>query len=133
MKRIEPNPRAQPQTHASGILTGDDLFIAGQVGFDPKTGEILQGMSAQSKASLENLVSVVEAAGGCARDVAKLTIFVSDMEALSGSVADLQKAIFAAFGTDYLPAISLIGVTALLSPEFLIEIEGHAKIGGSSK
>lgn len=132
LKRIEPNPNAQPQTHANAILSGDDLFIAGQVGIDRKTGATVDGIASQAKVALENIEAIVTTAGGGIGDVAKLTIFVADMEAFAAHAAELQGAIFSTFPDGYLPAISLIGVTALLSPEYLIEIEGHAKIGGSS-
>ncbi len=131
MKRIEPNPSAQPQTHANAILAGEDLFIAGQVGIDRETGVTVSGIAAQAKVALENIEAIVEAGGGGIKDVAKLTIFVADMDAFAAHAAELQEAIFSTFPDGYLPTISLIGVTALLSPEYLIEIEGQAKIGGS--
>ncbi len=133
LKRIEPNPSAQPQTHASAILSGEDLFISGQVGIDPKSGVPANGIAAQAKLALDNIGEIVKTSGGHIDDVAKLTMFVSDMEALAESVGDLQQAIFDTFPGGYLPAISLVGVTALMSPDYLIEIEGHAKIGGSSQ
>lgn len=131
MKRIEPNVAAQPATHANGILSGNDLFVAGQVGIDSATGKAVSGIGAQAAVALGNFVSVVEAAGGTCGDIAKLTIYVADMPAFHKEADAFMTAFASVFGSGYLPAMTLVGVTALLSPDYLVEIEGHAKLGGS--
>lgn len=132
MKRIEPDAANQPPTHANGILSGDDLFVAGQVGIDPTTGKPVDGIGAQTAVALTNFVSVVKTAGGDVGDVAKLTIYVADMDAFHKEADAVMSAFAASFAQGHIPAMTLVGVTALMSPEFLIEIEGHAKVGASA-
>lgn len=132
MKRIEPNLENQSESHANGILSGDDLFIAGQVGADASTGKIGGGMAAQAAVALANLVSVVKAAGGNVGDIAKLTIYVADMNAFHAEIEGFMTAFGAVFGSGHIPAMTLVGVTALMSADYLVEIEGHAKIGASA-
>ncbi len=129
MKRIEPHIVNQPQTHSNGILAGEDLFISGQVGTNVSTGEVDQTIAGQAILALTNLVSVVEAAEGSVSDITKLTIFVADMAAFHTEAEEFMAAFDSVFGDGPLPAMTLLGVTALFSPEYLVEIEGHAKIG----
>lgn len=131
MRRIEPNIDNQPETHANGILAGKDLFISGQVGIDTSTGRPAKGIGAQAAVALTNLKSVVETAGGTAKDVAKLTIYVADMAAFHAEVDAFMGAFSSVFGEGHIPAMTMVGVTALMSPDYLVEIEGHAKIGAS--
>ncbi len=128
MKRIEPNIANQPQTHANGILSGDDLFISGQIGVDASTDEVAEGIAAQATVALANLVSVVETAGGNVGNIAKLTIYVADMAAFQAEAEGFSIAFSNLFENDHIPAMTLVGVTALMSPAYLVEIEGHAKI-----
>ncbi len=128
MKRIEPNLDKQPLTHANGILDGEDLYIAGQVGIDPSTGATIDGIASQAAQSLVNLISVVSAAGGDVKSIVKLTVYVADMAAFQKETAAFMKAFSDTFCTDHIPAMTLVGVTALMSPAYLVEIEGHAKI-----
>jgi enamine deaminase RidA (YjgF/YER057c/UK114 family) len=128
MKRIEPHPKAQSALIASGILAGDDLFISGQVGVDKTDGKAKEGVVAQAATALANLVEVVATAGGSVEDVAKLTIYVADMVAFQKEGGAFSKVLSGVFSGDHVPAMTLVGVTALISQDYLIEIEGHAKI-----
>ena len=132
MKRIEPNVDNQPLTHANGIFSGNDLFISGQIGVDPSTNEVVDGIATQAAVALVNLGSVVEAAGGNVGDIAKLTIYVADMTAFHAEAEGFMTAFGTVFGSGHIPAMTLVGVTALMSPDYLVEIEGHAKIGASA-
>lgn len=132
MRRIETNVANQPTTHASGILSGNDLYVSGQVGIDLATGKTVEGIGTQAGVALGNFISIVEAAGGEAGDVARLTIYVADMSAFQAEVGAFMAAFSGVFGDGYVPAMTLVGVTALMSPDFLVEIEGQAKIGAPS-
>ncbi|WP_422005085.1 RidA family protein [Pyruvatibacter mobilis] len=132
MQRIEPDFNNCPETHANGILTGKDLFVAGQVGVDPSTGKHAEGIAAQAAAALANFKSVVEAANGGLGDITKLTIYIADMAALQTEMAGFMRAFSDVFGKDHVPAMTLVGVTALMSQDYLVEIEGHARIGGDA-
>ena len=61
--------------HAVGRIT----FLSGQIGLEPKTGELVQPFDAQVRQAFANMTAVVAAAGGQLSDVVKLTLFVTDM------------------------------------------------------
>jgi len=62
-----------------GFRGGNLVFTSGQVGTDPKTGAILEGIEAQTRQALENVEAVLEAAGCSRKDVVKVTVFLADM------------------------------------------------------
>ena len=62
-----------------GFKGGNLVFTSGQVGTDPKTGEVVEGIDAQTRQALENVEAVLEAAGCTRRDVVKVTVFLADI------------------------------------------------------
>lgn len=67
--------------YSQGIVAGPGLLVtAGQIPADPATGELVQGnIQAQTRQALENLKSVLEAAGASLKDVVKTTVFLKDL------------------------------------------------------
>ena len=107
-----------PYSHAIGF---DELvFCSGQLGLDPETGELRDGVEAQAEQALTNLVAVVEAAGLGAGDVVKTTIFLVDL----GDFATVN-AVYGRFFSEPHPARSTIQVAALPKGG-LVEIEAIA-------
>ncbi len=84
------------------------LFCSGQLGLDPATGELVDGVEAQAERSLKNLSAVLDAAGLSWADVAKTTIFLVDI----GDFAAVN-AVYGAVMPDPPPARSTVGVAAL--------------------
>ena len=107
--------------YSQGIRSGDMLFCSGQIGLDPATGELVEGVEAQAERALRNLRSVLDAAGFGFDDVVKTTIFLADMN-------DFAKvnAVYAKFMPDPPPARSTVQVAALPKAA-LIEIEAIAR------
>ena len=66
-----------PYCHAK--LCGNTLYCSGQLGLDPATGALAEGVEAQAVQALDNLGAVLRAAGMDYCDVAKTTVFLSDM------------------------------------------------------
>jgi reactive intermediate/imine deaminase len=100
----------------------DMLFISGQVSQD--LSEVVVGRGdivRQAEQVLTNLRSVVEAAGGTLRDVVKVTVFLRNM-ADRDAVADVRRRFFG----DHLPASTLVEVSKLAHPDWLVEIEAIA-------
>jgi len=65
--------------YSQAIRAGDFIFCAGQAGFDPKTGRIVDGgIRAQTAQILRNLSAVLEAAGSDLSRVVKVTVFLHD-------------------------------------------------------
>jgi 2-iminobutanoate/2-iminopropanoate deaminase len=94
--------------YSQAVMAGETLYCSGQLGIDPATGKLEEGVEAQARRSLANLGAILEAAGLAFKDVVKTTIFLADM-------ADFQavNAIYASsFPGDY-PARSTVQVAAL--------------------
>jgi 2-iminobutanoate/2-iminopropanoate deaminase len=107
--------------YSQGIASGDFVFCSGQLGLDPATGELVDGVEAQAERALRNLAAVLDA-GGCSwGDVVKTTIYLADI-ADFGAV----NAIYARFMPDPPPARSTFAVGALPKGG-RIEIEAIAR------
>jgi 2-iminobutanoate/2-iminopropanoate deaminase len=66
--------------YSQGIVANGFLFTAGQIAIDPATGQVIAGdVRAQTDRVLQNLASVLAAAGASWRHVVKTTVFLHDM------------------------------------------------------
>ncbi|ASA77359.1 RidA family protein [Thermococcus sp. 5-4] len=67
--------------YSQGIIAeGKFLFVSGQIPINPETGELVSGdIEKQAEQALKNLLAVVEAAGGGAENVVKVTVYIRDM------------------------------------------------------
>jgi 2-iminobutanoate/2-iminopropanoate deaminase len=106
--------------YSQGIASGDFVFCSGQLGLDPATGELVEGIAAQADRALRNLGAVLEAAGCGLADVVKTTVFLSDI----GDFAVLN-GVYAGFFDEPPPARSTFAVAALPKGG-LVEIEAIA-------
>ncbi len=73
---------------------------------------------------LKNLLAVLESAGGRITDVAKVTVFLRNMEDRD-AVAQVRKRFFG----DHMPASTLVEVSKLAHPDWLVEIDAIAVMG----
>lgn len=103
--------------YSQGIRSGELVFCSGQLGLDPVSGELADGIEAQAERSLRNLASVLDAAGLSFDDVVKTTIFLADVNDFA-----TVNGVYAKFMPDPPPARSTIGVGAL-PKNGLVEIE----------
>ena len=111
--------------YSQGIVAGELVFCAGQLGLDPATGTIVEGgVVAQAERALGNLRAVLEAAGCTFADVVKTTIFLAD-------IADYPAVndVYAMFVTDPPPARSTIA-GAVMARGALVEIDAIARRPG---
>lgn len=104
-----------PYCHAK--LVGGVLFASGQLGLDPATGTLPDGVEAQTEQSLKNVGAVLSAAGLTYADVVKTTVFLADMDDF-GAV----NAIYAKYFPQDPPARSCVAVKTLPKGA-LVEIE----------
>jgi 2-iminobutanoate/2-iminopropanoate deaminase len=107
--------------YSQAIRSGDMVFCSGQLGLDPASGELVEGVEAQADRALRNLRSVLDAAGLGFDDVVKTTVFLADM----GDFATVN-AVYAKFMPDPPPARSTVQVAALPKGA-LVEIEAIAR------
>ncbi|MEA2536295.1 MAG: hypothetical protein QOF11_529 [Chloroflexota bacterium] len=99
------------------------VFCSGQLGLDPGTGELADGVEAQAERALRNIEAVLDGAGLTFADVVKTTIFLADI----GDFAAVN-AVYAAHAADPPPARSTFAVGALPKGG-RIEIEAIARRG----
>lgn len=106
-----PTPNAPPVAgpYSPAVRAGDWLVLAGQVGLDPATGKLASGGAAgEAKQAMANIATVLGDCGASLSDVAKATVFVTDL-ADFGAIND-------AYGEavgDHRPARSTVQVAAL--------------------
>lgn len=109
--------------YSIGIRSGDFLFLSGQLGLDPATGDFAPGgVEEQTKQALTNIQHVLEDNGASLADVVKTSVFLADIQ-------DFPKmnAVYATFFESDPPARSTMEVGAL--PKLgLVEIEVIARV-----
>jgi 2-iminobutanoate/2-iminopropanoate deaminase len=107
--------------YSQGIRSGDMLFCSGQLGLDPVSGELAEGVEAQAERALRNLASVLDAGGLGFDDVVKTTIFLADI----GDFAAVNE-VYHRHMPDPPPARSTVQVAALPKGG-LVEVEAIAR------
>ena len=123
-----PTPSAPPVAgnYSPAVRAGDWLVLAGQVGLDPESGGLVEGVEAQARQVLANIRAILADCGASMTDVAKTTVFVTDI-ADFGAI----NAVYAeAFGA-HRPARSTVQVAALPGGA-QVEIEAWAHVANRS-
>jgi enamine deaminase RidA (YjgF/YER057c/UK114 family) len=123
LQRINPPGLSTPTTYSHIVRDGKTLYIAGQVGADAQGKVVGTGMVEQLEQVLKNLQTALKSQGADFSHVAKINIYVTDVEAFRAPDAAKVRAKY--FGANR-PASTLVGVTRLASPEYKVEIEAVA-------
>ncbi|MFD2045318.1 RidA family protein [Ornithinibacillus salinisoli] len=66
--------------YSQAIQAGDFIYISGQIGINPSTGEVVDGIEAQTKQVLENLKAILAKSGVSFSQVVKFTIYLTSMD-----------------------------------------------------
>src|SRR5262245_45627881 len=74
-----PNAPAAIGTYSQAVRDGDTLYLSGQIGLDPGSGKLVDGIENQIERVFKNLEAVAEAAGASLADVVKLTVYLTDL------------------------------------------------------
>lgn len=109
--------------YSQAIRAGGFVFCAGQVGLDPATGRIAEGIEEQTRRVLENLRAVLEAAGLAMGDVVKTTVFLASI----GDFGAMNR-VYATYFPEAPPARTTVAVKDLPGGA-LVEIEAVAREG----
>lgn len=123
LQRINPPGLSTPTTYSHIVRDGKTLYIAGQVGANAQGKVVGTGMVEQLEQVLKNLEIALKSQGADFSHVAKINIYVTDVEAFRAPDAAKVRAKY--FGANR-PASTLVGVTRLASPEYKVEIEAIA-------
>ena len=122
---LQPASWPRPRGYANGIVAaGETIFLAGQVGWDAG-GRFAEGLANQVAQALSNIVALLAEAGAEPRHVTRLTWFVTDLRAYRESQGTIGTVYRRLIGKHF-PAMSVIGVSQLVEPEALVEIEATA-------
>ena len=114
------NAPAAVGPYSQAVKIGNLVYTAGQIGIDPATGKMQEGLEAQARQVMANLQAVLEAAGAGFDTVVKTTIFITDMADFG-----VINGIYGAFFPQQPPARSTVAV-AQLPLGALVEIEAIA-------
>jgi reactive intermediate/imine deaminase len=109
--------------YSQGIRAGSTVYLSGQLGLDPATGNLVEGVEAQAHMVLKNLRAVAQAAGGELDDIVKLTLLMVDL-ADFGKVNEIMTTYF----KPPYPARATYQVAALPKAA-RVEIEGVLVLG----
>ncbi|MCE1157133.1 MAG: RidA family protein [Spirochaetia bacterium] len=110
--------------YSQGMLTGNMLFVSGQLPIDPATGEMLPAdTAAQTRQILKNLGAILGAAGFALSDVVKTTVFLKDLQDFTA-----MNEVYREFFPSDSPARSTVQV-ARLPKDSIVEIEAVAVKG----
>ena len=109
-KTIISSPKAPAAigTYSQAVRVGDTVYLSGQLGLDPSTMQLEEGIDAQVIRVFENLKAVAEAAGGSLADIVKLNVDLTDL----GNFAKVNEAMATYFAEPF-PARAAVGVAAL--------------------
>ncbi len=105
-------------TYSQAVKVGNTVYLSGQIGLDPATMQLVEGIEAQVHRVFTNLKAVAEAAGGSLGDVVKLNIFLTDLSHFT-----LVNTIMAEYFSQPYPARAAVGV-ASLPRGALVEADG---------
>lgn len=95
-------------TYSQAVKVGNTVYMSGQIGLDPATMQLVEGIEAQVHRVFKNLQAVAEASGGSLCDVVKLNVFLTDL----GNFA-LVNTIMAEYFSQPYPARAAVGVASL--------------------
>lgn len=125
---LQPAGWPRPRGYANGIAAeGRLVVLAGQIGWDAQ-GRMAEGFPAQIGQALANIVTLLREAGAGPEHLLRLTWYVTDMRAWREQQPAIGAAYREAIGKHF-PAMSVIGVSQLVEPEALVEIEAIAVVG----
>ncbi len=105
-------------TYSQAVRAGGTVYLSGQIGLDPVSMQLVEGIEAQVHRVFANLKAVAEAAGGSLGDVVKLNVFLTDLSHFA-----LVNTIMAEYFSQPYPARAAVGV-ASLPRGALVEADG---------
>ncbi|MGA7595543.1 MAG: RidA family protein [Gallionella sp.] len=113
-----PDAPAAIGTFSQGVLVGDSVYLSGQIGLDPVTMQMVEGIEAQIHRVFQNLRAVASAADSSFNDLVKLNVYLTDLD----HFAKVNEIMAGYFRQPY-PARAAVGV-ADLPHGALVEMDG---------
>jgi enamine deaminase RidA (YjgF/YER057c/UK114 family) len=123
---IQPEGWAKAKGYANGVRTQDNqLFVGGQIGWNADQVFETHDFIGQMEQTLRNIVDVVEAAGGQASDIVRLTWYVIDKKEYVARQREVGEVYRKVLGRHF-PAMTMVVVAGLVEDDALVEIEATA-------
>ena len=123
---VHPEGWKPTKGYSSGMIAeGRTLHVAGQIGWNAEQRFERHDFVGQAAQALRNVLAVVEAAGGTATDIVRLTWYVTDKHDYLSKQREVGEAYRAVMGRHF-PARTLVAVSGLVEDEALVEIEATA-------
>ena len=118
------NPSSMGFTNVVSIKAGGakTIYVSGQVGFGE--GGIPETIEEQADLAFKNLAAELEAAGAGVEDVVKINTYIKEMDGAKAQAVGQAKAKY--FTQENQPASTWVGVTSLIFPQLLVEVEAIA-------
>ena len=127
---IKPDGWAAPRGYSDAVATsgGRLIVLAGQVGWNPATQQFeTDDLAAQVRQALENISTLLKAAGAEAHHLVRLTWYVTDRDAYFAARPEIGRAYRQVIGLEY-PPMSVVFVSALVDERAKVEIEATAAV-----
>jgi reactive intermediate/imine deaminase len=121
-----PDAPAAIGPYSQAIQAGGTVYLSGQIGLDPATGQLVDGVEPQANQVFRNLRAVAQAAGGSLDDIAKVSVLLTDL----GDFAKVNEIMATYFKPPY-PARSTYQVAALPRGA-RIEVEAFLVVPGGA-
>ena len=126
-RTLLPTGWPRPKGYANGIVArGTTIWTGGVVGWD-EAGRFPDGLPAQLQQLLSNTIAVMSEAGASPEHIVRMTWYVTDMSAYNQSLPQIGEIWRKMMGKNF-PAMAVVGVSALVEPTAMIEIETTAVI-----
>ncbi|MBO9450748.1 RidA family protein [Tropicibacter sp. R16_0] len=125
---IQPDGWAPAKGYANGVLSKDGhLYVGGQIGWNAHQVFETHDFIGQMEQTLRNIMDVVEAAGGRAEHITRLTWYVTDKKEYLARQAEIGAVYRKVMGRHF-PAMAMVVVAGLVEDDALLEIEATAVI-----
>ncbi|MEE9454893.1 MAG: RidA family protein [Paracoccaceae bacterium] len=123
---VLPKGWAPAKGYANGIIAeGRVLYVGGQIGWNPAQVFETHDFIGQMEQALRNILTIVQASGGSAEDIVRLTWYITDKREYLARQAEVGQAYRRVLGRHF-PAMAMVVVNGLIEDAALIEIEATA-------
>ncbi|WP_028802217.1 RidA family protein [Streptomyces sp. 142MFCol3.1] len=126
-ERVNPPGLSPPTGFSHAVVASGSrvVFLAGQTALDADGKVVGETLPEQFERALTNLLTALRAAGGAPSDLARVTVYATDVADYRAQAAELGRVWRRLAGRDY-PAMALIGAARLWDEQALVELDGFA-------
>ncbi len=128
MKALLPPGWPRPKGYANGVSAKGRLIVtAGVIGWNESESFEAEDLAGQFRQALQNILAILAEDGAGPEHIVRMTCYVTDIDAYRSSLAEIGAAWRELIGRHF-PAMAVVGVTFLVEPKAVIEIEAMAVV-----